>query len=567
MITFKKLTFRNFLSYGNAPTIFEFDDEKISLITGANGSGKSTITEALSFALFGRAYRPMSKPSLVNNINGKNCLVTLDLMSSGKQIHIERGIKPNVFVFTVDGVKIEQLPDIKDYQKLLEKAIGFNFATFSQIILLGSVSYTPFLLMSLAERRLLIDTIFGIDKYAKMRLVAKDEMSRVNAEIDAVAYRIDSQIKMVKSQQKLIETLSASASAQLKSIDSVIDTYKTELASIDSKLNTLLQDASTYDGQYKVALDAVNKTVVDLQQKTAKILTEREQQKKIVAFMGKHDSCPHCKQGISHEHKNTLIGESSKLLEKINKVEAAVTKKMQDAVKKRTDLLKIQDAHDSCLSEIKVLQSRKTALMKSIETTKSMRSTVNTEDILAQETRLRDLQLEGQQFVQQKGDAELHKDVIKNALELLGDNGIRSVVVSQYVSYMNNRVNKLLEDMEFDAVVKFDSQFQETVSLRGRAETSYSACSQGEKQRINMAIMFVLRELASISASIKTNLLILDETLDTSLDTIALDYLTNSFEGMNVIIISHRTELQETCDVVFEVNKNPQGFSLIKKKD
>ena len=546
MIHFKTVQWKNFLSTGNAFTTIQLDKNPTNLIVGENGSGKSTLLDAICFALFGKPYRNINKPQLVNTINSKNCVVELYFQIGKKQYKIIRGLKPNVFEIWIDDVLLNKDAASKDYQKYLEETIlKLNYKSFTQIVILGSASFTPFMQLPAASRREVIEDILDIKIFTAMNSVLKDKVTTLKQKISETDAAIAIAKNKAQLQQDYIKTLQDDRDARISEIETKIhetlhdiQEKKKSVTIVEDKKETLV--SSILDlGEVTQNIERIVRQLNDLTSSEKRIDTE-------IHFYQINDNCPKCKQAIEQGFKQTIIDEQSTELQKVH---TSIHKIREDEQKLHTRL-----------NDIKAINLEIGKLNDLIHTVKS--------DINASERFIQRLQLEKNDIVVKVGNIEQEKNKLKaiasESLEiakqkgelgelqtyydiasvLLKDSGIKTRIIRQYLPVINKLVNKYLTEMNFFVQFTLDEKFDEIIKSRYRDDFSYESFSEGEKQRIDLALLFTWRTIAKVKNSTSTNLLILDEVFDSSLDASAtelvMQLLNTLAEGTNVWVISHK---------------------------
>lgn len=569
MIHFHKVRWRNFLSTGNAFTEIELDKRPTTLIVGENGSGKSTLLDAVCFALFGKPYRNINKPQLVNTINGKNCQVEIFFSIGKKNYRVLRGIKPAIFEIWIDDVLINQDSASRDYQKYLEESIlKLNFKSFTQIVILGSASFTPFMQLPAAARREVIEDILDIKIFTSMNQVLKEKVTDLKTRLLNVESKITIAKTKAQVQQDYIKTLEQDRDAKIQELDSKIHDTLLDIAekrnlfnSIDSRRNDYIcsvADAST-----------VGDTVREIIQKVNEFETTASKIEKEIAFYHNNDTCPKCKQGIGHDFKDDVIREHNTELQEVHaQIESIQVKKTELNAR-----LKEIDATNKNIQqlteEISTIKNEISSSERFIQRLELEKADVSQKvgNIEVEKAKLKDLAKDTMAVLKEKSELNETSDYYDIAGILLKDSGIKTKIIRQYLPAINKLVNKFLTSMDFFVQFTLDEKFDEVIKSRYRDDFSYESFSEGEKQRIDLALLFTWRTIAKLKNSASTNLLILDEVFDSSLDNSATDYvmtLLNTLgEGTNVWVISHKgDQLFDKFNHVVKFTKR-QNFSVI----
>jgi DNA repair exonuclease SbcCD ATPase subunit len=541
MITFEKVKWQNFLSTGNQWTELQLNRSVSTLIVGENGAGKSTILDAIMFALYGKPYRNINKPQLVNSITNKDCAVEIEFTTKGKHYRVRRGIKPAVFEIYADDVLIDQNANIKEYQEMLEKTIlKLNHKSFTQIVVIGSANYMPFMQMKPGDRRSVIEDLLDIEIFTKMNTILKERANGVKAQLTEQKHEIE------KTEQKIELTRQHAAK-----ITSMV------LKNKEDKENEIQIHKKKYEDTVK-AIRAYDKDIKNLESKLPDIDTAKNKEAKLNQikanmefelkqaaednkFYKKHDDCPTCKQTISEAMKKKKIAESVSKQTELNDAYEKLTAQFDKINKVRDEWNEVKGK----ISEVTNQQSVSTALLSSIkqDVTKLMKEQKEIvpdsidDDIIELETLVKDKQANYKVLLEKKAVNDI-------GLSLLKDTGIKAKIVKQYVPVINKLMNKYLAAMEFFVQFELDENFNEVIKSRHRDEFTYDSFSEGEKMRIDLSLLFTWRAVAKLRNSITTNLLIMDEVFDSSLDNTGTDeflkLITQLASDSNVFVISHK---------------------------
>jgi DNA repair exonuclease SbcCD ATPase subunit len=548
MITFRYVRWKNLLSTGNYFTEIKLDNNTNTLVVGENGSGKSTMLDALCFALFGKAFRNVNKPNLLNSINSKDCVVEVEFNTNNKSYKIIRGIKPNKFEIYCDGELLNQDAAARDYQEYLEKFIlKLNYKSFTQIVILGSASFVPFMQLSSSDRRAIIEDLLDIQIFSTMNGLLKDRLSnnkdvmiQSKSEIELTQQRYDLQDKHIKGMKQNNEDKVTEYVSEIRINTSTIQTLHGEIANLSSQVET---------HQNLVA----EKTVVeDKVKKITKLESQIESNlskfRKDISFFAHNDDCPTCRQAIATEFKET---ELQTLQTKATECEHGLTQlevKLLAEQTKLNEITEIQKRIQSLQIEIatkntSITETNKyiTKLEKLIEELKTNKASTEKEEqeLKTLNDTLTGLKTNLRQLIDEKSYYEV-------ASGLLKDTGIKTKIIKQYLPIINKLVNKYLASLDFFVNFNLDESFKETIKSRHRDDFTYNNFSEGEKQRIDMALMLTWRAVAKLKNSSNTNLLILDEVFDSSLDTNGTEELMkilHMLEGVNLFVISHKGDI------------------------
>jgi DNA repair exonuclease SbcCD ATPase subunit len=548
MITFRYVRWKNLLSTGNYFTEIKLNNNTNTLVVGENGSGKSTMLDALCFGLFGKAFRNVNKPNLLNSINGKDCVVEVEFDNNNKSYKIVRGIKPNKFEIYCDGELVNQDAAARDYQEYLEKFIlKLNYKSFTQIVILGSASFVPFMQLSSSDRRAIIEDLLDIQIFSTMNGLLKDRLTnnkdvmfQSKTEIELTQQRYDLQDKHIKglkqnNQDKVNEYVS-----EIRINTNTIQTLHGEIANLSSQVET---------HQNMVA----EKTLVE---NKVKQLTKIESQiesniskfRKDISFFEHNDDCPTCRQAIASKFKET---ELQTLQTKAQECEHGLSQlevKLLSEQTKLNEITEIQKRIQTLQIEIatkntSIIETNKyiTKVEKLIEELKTNKASTEKEE---QELELLKSTLAtSKEHLRSLIDEKSYYEV---ASGLLKDTGIKTKIIKQYLPIINKLVNKYLASLDFFVNFNLDESFKETIKSRHRDDFTYNNFSEGEKQRIDMALMLTWRAVAKLKNSSNTNLLILDEVFDSSLDTNGTEELMkilHMLEGVNLFVISHKGDI------------------------
>lgn len=568
MIIFQKIRWMNFLSTGNVFTEVQLNRSPSTLIHGENGAGKSTILDALFFSLFGKPYRNINKGQLINSITGKKLLVELEFQIGSKNYLVRRGIKPNIFEIYCDQQLINQDAAARDYQDSFEKNIlRMNSKTFGQIVVLGSANYVPFMQLSSAHRREVIEDLLDIQIFSVMHSLLRDKAAYHRGEMTDVEREIGLTEVRLKILKQSAEGLRTNNQSLIDKRQEVVVDGEQEIEKVECEIKQLLDVIGSE--QDKVAsYDQLSETVQQLTNTSTKLRSSSKSIDREIKFFDSHDNCPTCHQSIGTEFKRSAINSRQENIEtlnsKIDEVEKAI-----DSLKTKLESQQQRIKHiEQMQREISLLNAKASNIRTNItnaqrEISSLQKLTDNQEDIARiAEQRQRQTKLKSER---KKLLAE--KQVIDVALFLLKDGGIKTKIIKQYVPIINKLINKYLATLDFFVNFELDETFSETIKTRYKDEFSYASFSEGEKARLNLAIMFTWRAIAKLRNSAATNLLILDEVFDSSLDAMGNEMLVTILEQIandsNVFVISHRSEgLQDKFRSIIKFEKH-RNFSRI----
>lgn len=569
MIVFKSVSWKNFLSTGNSANKILLDKSPTTLIIGKNGEGKSTILDALCFALFGKPFRNINKGQLVNSINGKNCVVEIEFIINGKEYRVLRGIKPNVFEIYVNDELMNQDAAARDYQKILEQQIlKLNYKTFTQVVILGSASFVPFMQLSTSMRREVIEDILDIRIFSTMNQLLKEKASETKSEIARIEQEIQTAKTQVDGQTLLIKTLTTAKSDAIESLLSKVENNNSEIQRSEDKVVSTLAEITTLQSQTekKSELDDQIEQAKNIRSKlTAKI----EHCEHNTQFFNENDVCPSCSQEIPDAHKtkilqdlNSKIDDTNSKVEELQGVLTGLNSKLSDINGLLAEITGKNIEVSTYNANITMLNRLNATLQTEIESHKN-----DTTNVDEEKRKLKDLAVTAMDKIKQKTTLLDQRNLEEVAAILLKDSGIKTAIIREYLPVMNKLINKYLQAMDAYIHFELDENFTESVKSRFRDDFTYASFSEGEKMRIDLAILFTWRQVAKMKNSVNTNLLLLDEIFDSSLDTAGTDYflnLMNTFgENTNIFVISHKgDQLFEKFRSVVKFEKR-NDFSII----
>mgnify|MGYP003328553174 FL=1 len=569
MITFETVRWKNFLSTGNVFTEIKLNQTSNALIIGENGAGKSTILDALTFALFGKPFRKINKPALVNSVNEKGCLVEIEFKTNGKDYLIRRGIKPNIFEIYCDDTLLNQDSASKDYQEHLEKfIIKMNYKSFTQIVILGSASFTPFMQLSPADRRVVIEDLLDIQIFSVMNVIAKQKLQENKELLEKNRLETTGKEEKKLFVEKTIRNLKTNNEEKLAKLEEEYGQYnkeikalETEIKDLECKQEELLEKTINHS-----SLKEKHKKLIALQ---SKIDTNLNRQIKEIQFYEVNDNCPTCNQSIEKSFKKLSIEHRKTKTKELENGIKDITKNIDDCVDQIatieniiTEIQKIRTTISASNAKRSSFISNLNSIEDSIEHIKHSDKLLldNVNELEAVNQELADLQ-------KQKDDLLNDRAYIDTALNLLKDGGIKTKIIKQYLPVINKLINKYLSQMGFFVNFNINEQFEETIKSRYRDEFSYENFSEGEKMRIDLALLFTWRSIAKMRNSVNTNLLLLDEVFDSSLDLNGTDefikIMWTMVEDTNVFVISHKQDqLLDKFQKVYRFTKK-QNFSSL----
>lgn len=569
MILFEKVRYQNFLSAGNVWTEIELTRSPNTLIIGENGAGKSTVLDALCFCLFGKPFRKINKAQLINSVNTKGTLVEVEFKIGKISYKVIRGIRPGVFEIYANDQLVDQTASTRDYQEYLESTVlKLNYTSFTQIVILGSSTFVPFMQLPASQRREIIEDLLDIKIFTIMNVILKHKINENKVFINDCKYRLELDEEKLKLHLKYIEDIKTQNDERLNQIK--VEIQKSELSI--SKLNKTIneKDRSVVGLQNKIKdKDTVKSKLDEITKLESKFESKIRKFKKEIEFYNSNDNCPTCLQVLSEDLKNDNIKNSktkiSEIEEAMNQLEAELTKNNERLL----DIYEINEEISTLLEDITDNNNQVSSINRYIqklnENIEAERSdNVNLKD---ENEKIRNIKESMKKQEEIREELTNDKAVLDVAAELLKDKGIKTQIIKQYVPVMNKLVNKYLASMEFFVNFELNENFEETIKSRYRDDFSYASFSEGEKARLNIALLLTWRAIAKMKNSVHTNLLILDEVFDSSLDEIGVESLTKIFhefnDGTNLFIISHRGDvLQDKFRSVIKFEK-VKNFSRI----
>ena len=547
MSIFKYVRWKNFLSTGNTFTEIQLDRNPSTLIIGENGAGKSTILDALCFGLFGKPFRQISKNQLINTVNAQGTIVEIEFETQNKNVKVVRGIKPNTFEIWVDGNMINQSANAKDYQKHLEQQIlKLNYRSFTQVVILGSSTFIPFMQLKSQARREVVEDILDIKIFSLMNLILKGKVKSLNADISENQYQVELNREKVELQENYIEDIERNKDTLLSQKTTLRDGNEEEVFSRKEEANTITEENQTLLDAMSGEDAAVEKRdkLKDIQF-TLKDKHNRHEQ--MIDFLEKNDVCPTCEQDIDEAFKTKAISQRSEQVKELSEGLIQMKKEMDKAtnkLKEYKDIAKVLNDNNIKLAK---LNSGITELEKFNATIAEEIRQLESGDVTKTDYEKLD-NLKKLCYSLESTKSKLKEDMVyfDVARNLLQDTGIKTKIIKQYLPIMNKLINGYLSSMDFFVNFNIDENFNETIKSRFRDVFSYANFSEGEKMRIDLALLFTWRAVAKMKYSTNTNLLILDEIFDSSLDATGTDdflKILNTFEKENVFIISHKQDM------------------------
>jgi len=544
LIHFKYVRWRNFLSTGNQFTEIQLDRSSTTLIIGENGAGKSTILDALCFGLFGKPFRNINKPQLLNSVNGGNCEVEVEFRIGKKEVKVVRGIKPNKFEIYINGKMYNQDANVRDYQKYLEQQIlKLNYRSFTQVVILGSSTFIPFMQLKARHRREVVEEILDIQIFSLMNMLVKQRMKTIAEDMREMDYNVKLNQEKITLQEKYISEVKQNKEKLVEEKTSLISSNEEEVFSRNAE-NTKLKEEKDKWLSDIVDKDRVVTTINKLNNLKSTLREKKNSNAKMLKFFEDNDDCPTCEQPLNNSEE--MIALKEKEVEKFSTALDELDDKITET-KDRQTIIKdtIEKVREN---EVQIAKNG-----QSIVQLEKFNSTLTAEIAqLADEElsksdydKLKRLKKKMKGLEDQKGklrEDQTYADAVRNMLQ---DTGIKTKIIKQYLPIMNKLINTYLTSMEFYVNFTLNENFEETIKSRYRDEFTYASFSEGEKMRIDLALLFTWRAVAKMKNSTNTNLLILDEIFDSSLDGTGTDEflkILNTLGDENVFVISHKQD-------------------------
>ncbi len=569
MIHFKKVRYKNLLSSGNRFTTFELDRSNTTLIVGDNGAGKSTLLDALCFGLYGKGFRNLKKDLLINSINQKELVVEIDFSIGKRDYKVVRGAKPNKFELYTNGKMVNQDATMKDYQEHLEKNIlKMSYRSFTQVAILGSANFTPFMQLRAVERRKLVEDLLDISIFSTMQDMLKKKVSQHNLEVKETSHEIDLLHERISGLNDQVNALQKNREVKIKKYESTVNETQNNinkiLGEVDEKTQNVVEKKRSIKS--KDSTESRLKQATDLERQ---LETARKKAIADVKFYEENDDCPVCKQGLDHDHKEKCIKEREDKAEEITQALNDIDKTISECHDEIQRINVIQSEIDEIQREIGLLQTEVVSNQKYIKKLQGEIEDLQNEVVGDSDVHDRLTTSETDlDILEKKQETQTERQhYFELATMLLRDQGVRQRIIKQYVPIMNKMINKYLANLEFYVGFELNEAFEETIKSRFRDVFKYDNFSQGEKMRIDLALLFTWRAVARLKNSVNTNILILDEVFDSSLDSQGTDdflkLLNTLNEKTNAFIISHKgDQLYDKFEEVIRFEKH-KNFSRI----
>lgn len=569
MILFKKLRWQNLLSTGNQMTEIQLDRSKSTLIVGENGAGKSTILDALSFALYGRPFRNINKPQLMNSITNKGLLVECEFSIGKNEYLVRRGMKPHLFEIYQNSVLINQNSSVKDYQDLFEKQIlKLSFKSFGQIVVLGSANYLPFMQLPAHARREVIEDLLDIKIFSTMNVLLKERLQENRNEINDIDHAINLIENKIELAEKHVVSLRTNNDDLIKAKQAMVDELCDRVNETQAKIDSVSTSITELNAQIEDS-EKVNSRRAKLIKMESELESKISKFNKEIQFFHDHDNCPTCRQGIDHDFKKEWIDnresktqEISSAMEKIEREIKGIESRLGEIAEINGRITQLNNEITGHNIDIRSWQNSIKTLNQEIESIRN-----NTRAIDTGNENIEEYKQQLKNSKSRKEELTYHRQVLEVASVLLKDTGIKTKIIKQYVPVMNKLINKYLAAMDFFVQFELDENFNETIRSRYRDDFSYASFSEGEKMRIDLSLMFTWRAIAKLRNSASTNLLIMDEVFDSSLDVGGTEEFMKILEGLtqdtNTFVISHKgDQLYDKFHSVIKFEKH-KNFSRI----
>ena len=549
MIYFKNIRWKNLLSTGNQFTEIQLNKTSTTLIVGENGSGKSTVLDALCFGLFSKPFRRINRPQLINSINDGGLLVEIEFEVGSRSYMVRRGIKKNIFEIFVDGQRLNQDAKTQDSQEYLENTIlKLNYKSFTQIVLLGANHYIPFMQLKSQDRKSIVEDLLDIQIFSVMNGLLKYKISENKEEGQNIEVNRKLTSGNIDTTEDVINDLKKTKKNQIQQNEKDITKNEKEIESLNTKIQKLMDSISS---------DKTAQTLKELEGYQDGIERKMLAAEKDIEFYEQNDTCSTCSQELSEEHKTKMIHEHHGVMHASRTGLLDLGHKIKDLKKRLEEVTNTQTAIGSHQVQIQAINSYIAKLKDQIKTIQDRE-----DDVDEKIKKLKDLKNELKSCIEQLEKLSEQKQLYETATVLLKDTGIKTRIIKQYLPIMNTLINKYLASMDFFVSFNLDEKFEEKIKSRHRDEFTYDSFSEGEKMRIDLALLFTWRTIAKMKNSVNTNLLILDEVFDSSLDASGTDEflkILNHLTGnQNVFIISHKG------DVLFDKFKDIIKFEKYK---
>ena len=566
MICFQKIRWRNFLSTGNQWTEIQLDEKSTTIVIGSNGAGKSTVLDALTFSLFNKPFRKINKPQLLNTTNEKDCLVEIEFKVGSTDWMIRRGMKPNIFEIHRNGNVLDQMADAGTQQKWLEQnVLKMNYKSFTQIVILGSSTFVPFMQLPVNSRREVIEDLLDIKIFSAMNMIIKDKIRTVRDQVKTLELKKSSLKDKVQMQQNFIEELENQAQKNIADKESKIQTLleeENDAMHLNIKLVEEMDDFQKVMQSYESS-SAMLKKLGNLKGKISnKVSTVTKEHK----FFNENTVCPTCTQGIEEEFRLNKIKDAHNKKEELESGFQELETAIQKEEERERQFLKLSKEVTKLTNEISQNNVKISGYQRQVRDLESEIQTITTqlENRNSEHEKLAEFNKNLRETYELLGEKKQTIQYHDFAYTLLKDGGVKTKIIKKYLPLINQQVNKYLQMMDFYINFKLDEEFNETVQSPIHENFSYASFSEGEKMRIDLALLFTWREVARFKNSVNTNLLIMDEVFDSSLDGMGteefLKIVRFVIKGANIFVISHKESLHDKFDGLIRFEK-VKGFS------
>ena len=566
MICFQKIRWRNFLSTGNQWTEIQLDEKSTTIVIGSNGAGKSTVLDALTFSLFNKPFRKINKPQLLNSTNEKDCLVEIEFKVGSTDWMIRRGMKPNIFEIHRNGKVLDQMADVGTQQKWLEQnVLKMNYKSFTQIVILGSSTFVPFMQLPVNSRREVIEDLLDIKIFSAMNMIIKDKIRTVRDQVKTLELKKSSLKDKVQMQQNFIEELENQAQKNIADKESKIQTLleeENDAMHLNIKLVEEMDDFQKVMQSYESS-SAMLKKLGNLKGKISnKVSTVTKEHK----FFNENTVCPTCTQGIEEEFRLNKIKDAHNKKEELESGFQELETAIQKEEERERQFLKLSKEVTKLTNEISQNNVKISGYQRQVRDLESEIQTITTqlENRNSEHEKLAEFNKNLRETYELLGEKKQTIQYHDFAYTLLKDGGVKTKIIKKYLPLINQQVNKYLQMMDFYINFKLDEEFNETVQSPIHENFSYASFSEGEKMRIDLALLFTWREVARFKNSVNTNLLIMDEVFDSSLDGMGteefLKIVRFVIKGANIFVISHKESLHDKFDGLIRFEK-VKGFS------
>jgi len=566
MITFQKIRWKNFLSTGNTFTEIDFQEHHTNLIIGTNGAGKSTVLDALTFVLFNKPFRKINKPQLVNTTNERECLVEIEFVINTRQYVVRRGIKPAVFDIVVNGVELHREADDRAMQRILEENIlKLNYKSFTQIVILGSSTFVPFMQLTTANRREVIEDLLDIRIFSAMNNIIKDKLREKREQIKSLDLKKENLKDKMKMQESFIEELENRGNANINSNKEKIAKLDVEVGVYMKENATTEEDIFKFTKEQEEVIGAGDKLVKlnNLKGKISQKVTAITKEHK---FFTENTVCPTCTQDIEESFRLNRITDAQNKAKELQKGYQDLEETIKIEQERERQFIALSKEITKLNHEISQNNTRISLNQRQIRDLESEIQTI-TENLANRNTEHEKLEEFRSNLQKTFEDLSKKKEEIVYydfAYSLLKDDGVKTKIIKKYLPFINQQVNRYLQMMDFYINFHLDEEFNETVKSPIHEDFSYSSFSEGEKMRIDLALLFTWREVARVKNSVNTNLLIMDEVFDSSLDGFGTDeflkIIRYVIKDANIFVISHKSDLHDKFESVLRFEK-VKGFS------